>query len=57
MHYSFLYHHDPMVVESPLVVLCLADRTSIEVEWQVSLTRFMAFYTLVRDRNVENLKS
>jgi hypothetical protein len=28
----FLYHHDPIVMENMLVVLCLADRTSIEVE-------------------------
>jgi hypothetical protein len=27
----FLYHLDPIVVESPLVVLCLADRTLIKV--------------------------
>jgi hypothetical protein len=26
-----------------LVVLCLANKTPIEVEWQVSLMRFRAF--------------
>jgi hypothetical protein len=44
-------------VENPLVVLCLADRTLVQVEWQVPLARFRAFYTLVRDWNVENLNS
>jgi hypothetical protein len=53
----FVYHLDPIVVENPLVVLCLADRTSVEVEWQFPLTRFRAFYTLVRGWNVENLIS
>jgi hypothetical protein len=28
------------VVENPLVVLYLADRTLVEVEWQVPLVRF-----------------
>jgi hypothetical protein len=37
------------MVENPLVVLCLADRTLVEVGWQVPLMRFMAFYTLVHD--------
>jgi hypothetical protein len=41
----------------PLVVLCLADRTSVEVEWQFPLTRFRAFYTLVHGWNVENFIS
>jgi hypothetical protein len=36
-------------------VLCLVDRTSIEVEWQVLLVRFRAFDTLVHERNVKNL--
>jgi hypothetical protein len=36
-------------MENLLVVLCLADRTPVEVEWQTPLTRFRAFYTLVRD--------
>jgi hypothetical protein len=39
------------VVENLLVVLCLVDRTLVEVEWQVPLMRFMTFYTLVRDWN------
>jgi hypothetical protein len=26
-----------------LVVLCLADRTTVEVEWQVPLMKFRAF--------------
>jgi hypothetical protein len=26
-----------------LVVLCLVDRTLVEVEWQIPLTRFRAF--------------
>jgi hypothetical protein len=47
----FVYHLDPIVVENPLVVLCLVYRTSVEVEWQVPLMRFRAFYTLVRDWN------
>jgi hypothetical protein len=29
----FLYHLDPIVMENPLVVLCLADRTLVEIEW------------------------
>jgi hypothetical protein len=32
-------------------VLCLADRTPVEVEWQTPLVIFRAFYTLVRDWN------
>jgi hypothetical protein len=51
-YYPFLDHLEPIVVESPLVVLCLADRTLVEVEWQVPLTRFRAFYTLVHDWNL-----
>jgi hypothetical protein len=31
------------VVENPLVMLCLVDRISIEVEWQTPLVRFRAF--------------
>jgi hypothetical protein len=46
-YYPFLYHLDPIVVESPLVVLCLADRTTVEAEWQVPIVRFRTFYTLV----------
>jgi hypothetical protein len=53
----FVYHRDPIMVENPLVVLCLADKTLVEVEWQVSLMRFRALYTLVQDWNVENLNS
>jgi hypothetical protein len=29
----FLYHLDPTVMENPLVVLCLVDRTMVEVKW------------------------
>jgi hypothetical protein len=39
----FVYHLDPIVVENLLVVLCLANRTSVEVEWEVPLARFRAF--------------
>jgi hypothetical protein len=46
-YYPFYCHLDPIVVESPLVVQCLADRTLGEVEWQIPLLRFWAFYTLV----------
>jgi hypothetical protein len=35
------------MVENPLVVLCLADITLVEVVWQVQLVRFRAFYTMV----------
>jgi hypothetical protein len=38
-------------------VLCLADRTPVEVEWQVLLMRFRVFYILVNEWNVENLNS
>jgi hypothetical protein len=51
MHYTFVHHFDPIMVEDPLVVLCIADRTPVEVMWHVSLTRFRTFYTLVRDWN------
>jgi hypothetical protein len=47
----FVCHLDPIIVENPLVVLCLADRTTVEVEQQVPLARFRVFYTLVRDWN------
>jgi hypothetical protein len=43
----FVYHLDHIMVENPLVMLCLADRTSVEVKWQVPLMRLRAFYTLV----------
>jgi hypothetical protein len=29
----FVYHLDPIVVENPLVMICLVDRTLIKVEW------------------------
>jgi hypothetical protein len=29
----FVYHLDPIMVENPLVMLCLVDRTLVEVEW------------------------
>jgi hypothetical protein len=29
---SFVYHLDPIVVENLLAVLCLADKTLVEVE-------------------------
>jgi hypothetical protein len=51
MHYTFIYHFDPIVVENLLVVLCLADRTPIEVGWQVSLVGFRDFYTLIHEWN------
>jgi hypothetical protein len=35
---TFVYHLDPIVVENSLVVLCLVDKTLVEVEWQVPLT-------------------
>jgi hypothetical protein len=57
MHYTFVHHLDPIMVEDPLVVLCLEDRTPVEVEWQVLLVKFRAFYTLVREWNVENLNN
>jgi hypothetical protein len=57
MHYTlFIYDLDIIMMENPLVVLCLADRTSIEVEWHVPLMRFRAFYTLDREWNVEKLE-
>jgi hypothetical protein len=45
----FVYHFDPIVVENPLVVLCLVDITLVEVEWQIPFVRFRDFYTLVRE--------
>jgi hypothetical protein len=51
MHYALCISPLSYVVENPLVILSLADRTPVEVEWQTPLTRFMAFYTLVRDWN------
>jgi hypothetical protein len=57
MHYTLLYHIGPIMVENPLVMLYLVDRTPVEVEWQTPLVRFRAFYTLVQDWNVEYLNS
>jgi hypothetical protein len=37
-------------------VICFMDRTSVEVESQIPLVRFRAFYTWVRDWNVEKLE-
>jgi hypothetical protein len=31
MHYTSVYHLDPIVVENLLVILCLVDRTLVEV--------------------------
>jgi hypothetical protein len=39
----FLYHFASIMVENPLVVLCLVDRTPVEVEWQTPLVRFRTF--------------
>jgi hypothetical protein len=39
-----------------LVVLCLGDRSLVEVEWQITLTRFRAFYTMVRVRDWNGLR-
>jgi hypothetical protein len=39
----FIYHLHPIVVENPLEVICLVDRTLVEVEWRVPLMRFRAF--------------
>jgi hypothetical protein len=47
-YYPFCTTLDPIMAENPLVVLCLANRTPVEVEWQVLLVGFMAFYTLLR---------
>jgi hypothetical protein len=58
MHYYPFYSTlDPTVVVNPLVVLCLADRTTVEVRWHVPLARFRAFYTLVNEWNVKKLNS
>jgi hypothetical protein len=43
MYYTFLYHLEPIVVKNLFVVLCLVDRTPVEVEWQIPLMRFMTF--------------
>jgi hypothetical protein len=39
----FVYHLAPIVMENLLVVLCLVDRTLVEVEWQTPLVIFRAF--------------
>jgi hypothetical protein len=39
----FVYHLAPIVVENPLVVLCLLDRIPVDVEWHTPLMRFRAF--------------
>jgi hypothetical protein len=39
----FIYYLNPFMLENPLVVLCLADRTSVEVKWQIPLVRFKVF--------------
>jgi hypothetical protein len=56
-YYPFLEHPDPIMVESLLVVLCLVDRTTVEVGWQVPLMRFRVFYIPVHEWNAENLNS
>jgi hypothetical protein len=40
---TFVYHLDPIVVKNSLVVLCLADITLVEVEWEVPLMRLELF--------------
>jgi hypothetical protein len=52
----FVYLLAPILVENQLVMLCLVDRSPVEVEWQTPLVRFIVFYTLVRDWNVEKLE-
>jgi hypothetical protein len=51
MHYALCISPWPYLVENSLVMLCLADRILVEVEWQTPLVRFRAFYTMVRDWN------
>jgi hypothetical protein len=48
---TFVYHLDPIVVENSLVVLCLADITPVEVEWQVPLVRLGLLISMVHDWN------
>jgi hypothetical protein len=58
MHcYPFVYHLDHIVVENLLVVLCLADRTPVEVEWQVPLVRLGLFIPWFVIGIFENLSS
>jgi hypothetical protein len=40
---SFVCHLAPIVVENPLVMICLVDRIPVEVERQTPLARFSAF--------------
>jgi hypothetical protein len=47
-----VYHLDSIMMENLLGVLCLIDRTLVEVEWQVPLMRFRALYTLVHEWKV-----
>jgi hypothetical protein len=54
---SFVYHLDRIVVENPLVMLCLVERIPVEVEWQTPLVRFRAFIPWFVKWNVENLNS
>jgi hypothetical protein len=39
----FLYRIAPIMVENPLVVLFLVDKTPVEVKWHTPLARFRAF--------------
>jgi hypothetical protein len=49
MHYALCISPSSYLVENPLVLLCLADRTLVEVAWQTPLMRFRAFYSLVQE--------
>jgi hypothetical protein len=53
----FVYHLDLIVVENSLVVLCLADGTLVEVEWQVPLTRLGLFIPWFVNGMIENINS
>jgi hypothetical protein len=57
MHFTLLILPRTYGGGNPLVVLCLVDRTMVQVEWQVPLVRFRAFYTLVNESNVEHLNN
>jgi hypothetical protein len=58
MHcYPFVYHLDHTVVENSLVVLCLVDRTLVEVKWQVPLVRLGLFIPWFMIGIFENLSS
>jgi hypothetical protein len=43
MHYTLCISPCSYHGGNPLVVLCLVDRISVEVEWQTPLVRFRAF--------------